>query len=151
MNFTQYSDIGFFDIFTHWHPIFFGAFGLASLLLLAYLRLSDKLVNVIIAGMSLFIMVSGVFLGWSHQVSDVRSDNVMEKFNVSESDLLNAHNLNNLELPYEGGNFADFVTSVRDREKQSIHEVTFGFTDSGEPFIYENGTVDAEFIEGLKK
>lgn len=47
--------------------------------------------------------------------------------------------------------FSDVSTTIKDAEAQTMREVTFGFKASGEPFIYEMGEVNKEFIENLKK
>lgn len=76
---------------------------------------------------------------YGHSISGIiDKQNIQTKFNVSED-----QKYNGVEQGYKA--------IIEDRDNHIIREVIFGFEDSGEPFIYETGEVNKEFIESLKK
>lgn len=155
MDFKRPSDIGIFDGFTEWWhfgiEIILVILAVGLITLVIYFFDFKETASIPLAIFFIFIALTIVFLPiftlQSFAKEDARNENVSKVFNVSEDQKYEIID----DYKSKDDVFADVKTSIRDAEAQKMYEVTFGFKESGEPFIYETGDVNKDFIEGLKK
>jgi len=155
MDFTKPSDVGLFDGFTEWYHFAIEAVIVVAVIafIVLIVRHSDfkETTDIFIAvffslSVLLFTLVTPINLQGS-AIIDARNENISKVFNVADNQKYETLEENSSKDDV----FADVKTTIKDTEAQKIYEVTFGFKESGEPFIYETGKVNKEFIENLKK
>lgn len=155
MEFTKPSDIGLFDGFTEWYHFAIEAVIVVAVIAFIALivRHSDfkETTDIFIAAffslsVLLFTLVTPINLQGS-AIIDARNENVSKVFNVPDDQKYEMLE----DYRSKDDVFSDVKTTIKDADAQVMYEVTFGFKESGEPFIYETGEVNKEFIEKLKR
>lgn len=168
MDFTKFSDIGFFDGLQNLDAqVFIGvtvlAFGLVIFWVVremgGFKAFKEPWVIALVAVSVVFSLIVAWFVAhetYEREVGDVRYENITKVFDVSDDNFEKVKVQNHMGRsvspePFKDGNFADLEATIKDRDSETLHKVTFGFEESGEPFIYETGEVSQEFIESLRK
>lgn len=153
MDFVSRGEVGIFDWLGSWSGI--GILAILVLICVEVFVFVFKFFDFSIPGAvvsGIFFMLIGLFFpamgfsaGFMHEVKVAQEENIAKVFNVSDNQKYTRIS------PAEDGKFSDVKTFIKNSDEQVLREVTFGFKESGEPFIYENGEVDKDFITSLKK
>lgn len=159
MDFTKFSDLGYFDglFYKEGLPflvVFLIALG-AVIFVFAHSGIDFKSGEGVTMLMCCAIMVA--FLAVNANSSafhamevETQKDNIRQVFNIPEGGFEDVSVAQDLLIFDTGEGFHDLKATIKDEGKEALYEVTFGFKDSGEPFVYDRSEA-VEFVEGLKK
>lgn len=161
MNFTKHSDLGYFDGLLRQEGIGYAVvtaialIGLLVVLPILFYKQKERLVRILFVLPAIFLLLLGFALNevaLESLVKDTQYKNITKVFDVSESTFERKQVQDDYESVLFGvERFTDVQATVTDKKSRVIYDVTFGFKESGEAFIFKNGAVDKEFIENLKK
>lgn len=146
MDFIKHSDIGIFDWLDNWVNL--GIFAILVIICVAifiFVIKGTEPAGVFFMLVGLTFPMLGFMLGFVNEVKIAQEENISKVFNVSDDQQYEQVSTT------ESGKFSDVTTIIKNVDEQVMREVTFGFKESGEPFIYENGEVNKDFITSLKK
>lgn len=156
MTFTKLSDVTLMDALMHGWVVasMFLAIGLGVMIIreIRYVGFNGFLdsfqsIFLILWGVSIPFLFAVLF--YAFEVEQVKYGNITQAFDISEDRFDNIEK-EEIDHRFEDGGFTDMRLTLTDDETRATYEVTFGFKESGEPFVYDRSD-DVALIESLKK